>query len=96
MFLFSHITVMAAPRVSYVLLGGWGLGIFLGYILSLFVLNRVCPWKKLVITAEFNGLPERSPGEHVRPKTTSRTFTSSSTSSTVGKAYSFQIQGHPY
>jgi hypothetical protein len=26
------------------------------YLLSLLVLNRVCPWKKLVITAEFNGI----------------------------------------
>jgi hypothetical protein len=25
-------------------------------LLSLLVLNQVCPWKKLVITAEFNGI----------------------------------------
>ena len=55
-FLFSHITVMAGAAVTYVLLGGWALGAFLAYILSLFVLNRLCPWKKVVITAEFNGI----------------------------------------
>ena len=37
-------------------MGGWALGAFLAHILSLFVLNRFCPWKKLVITAEFNGI----------------------------------------
>jgi hypothetical protein len=33
-----------------------GLGAFLLYVLSLLVLNQFCPWKKLVITAEFNGI----------------------------------------
>jgi hypothetical protein len=65
-FLFSHITVMAGAAVPYVLVGGWGLGTFLGYILSLFVLNRVCPWKKLVITAEFDGILPKEALERAR------------------------------
>ena len=55
-FLLSHIGAMAGPAVPYVLVGGWGLGAFLSYILGLFVLNRICPWTKLVITAEFDGI----------------------------------------
>jgi len=52
----THPTVMVGAAVLYVLMGGWALGAFLAHILSLFVLNRFCPWKKLVITAEFNGI----------------------------------------
>ena len=52
----THTTVMVGAAVLYVLMGGWALGAFLAHILSLFVLNRFCPWKKLVITAEFNGI----------------------------------------
>jgi len=65
-FLFSHITVMAGAAVPYVLLGGWALGAFLAYILSLFVLNRLCPWKKVVITAEFNGILPKEAREKAR------------------------------
>src|SRR6266481_3331532 len=55
-FLVSHTTVMVGAAVPYVLVGGWALGAFLSYVLSLFVLNRICPWRKLAITAEFNGI----------------------------------------
>jgi len=87
---------MVGAAVLYVLMGGWALGAFLAHILSLFVLNRFCPWKKLVITAEFNGIsfPKKRAKKHLRPKTTSTSSTSSSTSSTVGKAHSSQIQDH--
>ena len=47
---------MVEAAVPYVLVGGWILGAFFLYLLSLFLLNQVCPWKKLVITAEFNGI----------------------------------------
>jgi hypothetical protein len=65
-FLFSHITVMAGAAVPYVLVGGWALGAFLGYMLSRFVLNRLCAWKKLVITAEFNGILPKEAREKAR------------------------------
>ena len=47
---------MVEAAVPCVLVGGWILGAFFLYLLSLVVLNRVCPWKKLVISAEFNGI----------------------------------------
>ena len=65
-FLLSHTTVMVGAAVPYVLVGGWALGAFLAYILSLFVLNRFCPWKKLVITAEFNGILPKEAREKAR------------------------------
>jgi hypothetical protein len=65
-FLLSHTTVMTGRVALYVLPGGWALGAFLAYILSLFVLNRLCPWKKLVITAEFNGILPKEAREKAR------------------------------
>jgi hypothetical protein len=32
------------------------LGAFFAYIVSQLLLNRICPWKKLVVTAEFDGI----------------------------------------
>jgi hypothetical protein len=54
--LMAQTTKMVEAAVPYVLVGGWILGAFFLYLLSLFLLNQVCPWKKLVITAEFNGI----------------------------------------
>ncbi len=65
-FLVSHTTTMIGAAVPYVLVGGWALGAFLSYLLSLFVLNRFCPWKKLVITAEFNGILPKEVREKAR------------------------------
>ena len=65
-FLFSHITVMPGGTVPYVLMGGWALGAFVFYVLSRFMLNQFCPWKKLVITAEFNGILPKEVREKAR------------------------------
>ena len=65
-FLLSHTTAIVGAAIPYVLLGGWSLGAFLAYILSQFVLNRFCPWKKLVITAEFNGILPKGVREKAR------------------------------
>jgi hypothetical protein len=54
--LLSHSTVMVAAAVPHVLVGGWILGAFLTYLLGILLLNRFCPWKKLIITAEFDGI----------------------------------------
>ena len=54
--LVARTTKMVEAAVPYVLVGGWILGAFFLYLLSMLVLNQVCPWKKLVITAEFNGI----------------------------------------
>ena len=52
--------------MPYVLVTGWALGAFLLYMLSLFVLNQFSPWKKLVITAEFNGILPKETREKAR------------------------------
>jgi hypothetical protein len=65
-FLLSHTTAIVGVAVPYVLVGGWALGTFLAYILSLFVLNQFCPWKKLVINAEFNGILPKEAREKAR------------------------------
>ena len=65
-YIFTHITVIAMAAVPYVLMGGWGLGTFLAYLSGLFVLNRLLPRKKLVITAEFNGILPKEAREKAR------------------------------
>ena len=65
-FLVSHTTVMVGAAVPYVLVGGWALGAFFSYVLSLFVLNQICPWRKLAITAEFNGILPKEVRERAR------------------------------
>ena len=64
--LLSHSVVMVREAVPYVLVGGWILGAFFLYILSPFVLNESFPWKKLVITAEFNGILPKEVREKAR------------------------------
>jgi hypothetical protein len=46
----------AGGTEPFVFLGGWLLGAMLVYMVGLNLLDRLCPWKKLVITAEFNGI----------------------------------------
>jgi hypothetical protein len=55
-FILSPMGVAAGEKVPFVFLGGWLLGAMLVYVLTLSFLDRFHPWKKLVITAEFNGL----------------------------------------
>jgi len=55
-FLSSPMGAAAGPRVPFVVLGGWLLGAMLAYVFTLSLLDRFLPWKKLVITADFNGL----------------------------------------
>jgi hypothetical protein len=64
--LLSHTIVMVREAVPYVFVGGWILGAFFLYILSLFVLNQSFPWKKLAITAEFNGILPKEVREKAR------------------------------
>jgi hypothetical protein len=65
-YLFSYPTVLAGPIAPFVLVGGWALGAFLAYLLSQLLLNRICPWKKLVITAEFDGILPKEAREIAR------------------------------
>ena len=54
--LFAGITSVPGVAVAGLVMGAWVVGAFLTYVPSLFVLNRLCPWKKLVLTAEFDGI----------------------------------------
>ncbi len=65
-YFFSGIRPMSGVAEANILLGGWVLGTFLIYLLSLFVLDRLCPWKKLVLTAEFDGLLPKEVREKAR------------------------------
>ena len=56
----------AVGTEPFVVLGGWLLGAMLVYIVSLYLLDRLCPWKKMVITAEFNGILPREAREKAR------------------------------
>jgi hypothetical protein len=64
-YLCSHITAITRT-IALDIFEGWALGAFLAYILSLFVLDRFCPWQKLIITAEFNGILPKEAREKAR------------------------------
>jgi hypothetical protein len=57
---------LAGSLVPAVLAGGAALGGFLGYIAGVSFLDRWCPWQKLVISAEFDGLLPRGTREMAR------------------------------
>jgi hypothetical protein len=65
-YILTHVTIMASSAVLYVLLGGWALCTFFAYMLGLIVLDRLLPWKKLVITAEFSGILPKDAREKAR------------------------------
>jgi hypothetical protein len=65
-YILTHVTIMASAAVVYVLVGGWALCTFLAYLLSLIVLDRLLPWRKLVITAEFSGILPKDAREKAR------------------------------
>jgi hypothetical protein len=54
--LFSGITFVPGVALAGLAMGGWVVGAFLTYVPGLFALNRLCPWKKLVLAAEFDGI----------------------------------------
>ena len=53
--LFTYLTATRGVAVPYVLWGGCLVSALLAYLLGLSVLDWLLPWKKLVISAEFNG-----------------------------------------
>jgi hypothetical protein len=65
-FLFAGATALPGFAAPCILVGGWIFGAFLTYVSSLFVLNRFCPWKKLVLTAVFDGLLPKAAREKAR------------------------------
>ncbi|MGA8657606.1 MAG: hypothetical protein WB586_15790 [Chthoniobacterales bacterium] len=57
---------IAANLAPLVVAGGSAFGGFLGYILGVSILDWRCPWQKLVITAEFDGILPRETRERAR------------------------------
>ena len=64
-YLFATITVVGGATAPQILVI-WIFGAGLAYILSQSVLDRLCPWKKLAITAEFNGILPKEAREKAR------------------------------
>jgi hypothetical protein len=52
----SGIVTLPAMVEAGILVAGWLIGSFLTYVLGLSLLDRLWPWKKLVLTAEFDGI----------------------------------------
>jgi hypothetical protein len=55
-YFFSGLATFPALMEACILIGGWLLGSFLSYVFCLSLLNRLSPWKKLIMTAEFDGI----------------------------------------
>jgi hypothetical protein len=64
-YLCSHISAITR-LIALDIFEGCALGAFLAYIVSRFVLDRLCPWQKLIITAEFNGILPKEAREKAR------------------------------
>ena len=55
-FFLSHNPGVKPAALPFLVIGVWSLSAFLPYVLAEFLLNRIRPWKKLVLTAEFDGI----------------------------------------
>lgn len=65
-YLFSGALTMPGVAGAGILMGIWVMAALLAYLLGLVVLDRICPSRKLVLTAEFNGLLPRKVREKAR------------------------------
>jgi hypothetical protein len=62
-FFLSHNPGVKPAALPFLAIGVWSLGAFLSYLTAEFLLNRICPWKKLILTAEFDGILPKSTRE---------------------------------
>jgi len=62
-FFLSHDPGVKTVALPFLVIGVWSLGAFLSYLVAEFVLNRIYPWKKLILTAEFDGILPKSTRE---------------------------------
>jgi hypothetical protein len=62
-FFLSHNPNVTPTALPFLVIGVWSLGAFLAYLVAEFLLNRIYPWKKLVLTAEFDGILPKSTRE---------------------------------
>jgi hypothetical protein len=65
-FFLSHDPGVKPAALPFLVIGVWSLGAFLPYVVAEFLLNRIRPWKKLVLTAEFDGILPKSTREIAR------------------------------
>jgi hypothetical protein len=63
---FSGLATLPPATEAGMLVGGWLLSSFLTYVLCLAVLDRHWPWKKLVMSAEFDGILPKETREKAR------------------------------
>ena len=59
-FFLSHNPAVQPVALPFLMIGVWSLGAFLFYLVAEFLLNRFCPWKKLSLVAEFDGILPKS------------------------------------
>jgi hypothetical protein len=62
-FFLSHNPDVKPAALPFLAIGVWSCGAFLPYIFAEFLLNRIRPWKKLVLSAEFDGILPKSTRE---------------------------------
>ena len=62
-FFLSHNPGVKPAALPFLVIGVWCLGAFLAYLVGEFILNRSHPWRKLVVTAEFDGILAKSTRE---------------------------------
>jgi hypothetical protein len=62
-FFLSHNPGVTPAALPFLAIGVWSLGAFLFYLVAEFILNRIYPWKKLVLSAEFDGILPKSTRE---------------------------------
>jgi hypothetical protein len=55
-FFLSHNPGVTPAALPFLVIGVWSVGAFLAYLVAEFLMNRIYPWKKLVLTAEFDGI----------------------------------------
>ncbi|HEX4201786.1 MAG TPA: hypothetical protein VHY59_09735 [Chthoniobacterales bacterium] len=65
-YLWSRLTGTPAGTASLYFLEAWALSTVLLYLVGVYLLERFAPFKKLVITAEFNGILPREAREKAR------------------------------
>jgi len=59
-FFLSHNPGIPPTALPFLVIGVWSLGAFLFYLVAEFLLNRIRPWKKLSLVAEFDGILPKS------------------------------------
>ncbi len=65
-YVFSHPTGIASRLAAFILVGGWAFAALLIYVIGVSLLDWRCPWQKLVISAEFDGILPREAREKAR------------------------------